>query len=244
MGPVVEVRAGPACWPTSGSPSKTWPWPRSRFANGALGIIEASTAIYPGYLKRIEIHGSDRLGRDGGGRHRQVGLRQARPSATRRSTQKMAQRKSGGGGAADPKAIGHHGHARQFQDVLKAIKKGTQPAGRRPRRPPLGRDHPGDLQGGRDRPGRRTAAAGRPGAEGPEGGGRGTRKSEIEQMKSFEDNRVLRQTLTPGLLSTVRVIGEFKGKQDLWRERFPEVLSGFKRWRSSSPRSHRTESRA
>ena len=35
---------------------------------------------------------------------------------------------SGGGGAADPKAIGHHGHARQFADVLKAIKKGTSPA--------------------------------------------------------------------------------------------------------------------
>jgi Fic family protein len=43
-------------------------------------------------------------------------------------------------------------------------------------------------------------------------------------VKSFEDNRVLRQPLTPALLSTVRVIGEFKGKQDLWGERFPEVL--------------------
>ncbi len=30
-----------------------------RFANGALGVIEASTAVYPGYLKRIEIHGSE-----------------------------------------------------------------------------------------------------------------------------------------------------------------------------------------
>jgi Fic family protein len=43
-------------------------------------------------------------------------------------------------------------------------------------------------------------------------------------MKSFEDNRVLRQPLTPALLSTVRVIGEFKGKQELWSGRFPEVL--------------------
>ncbi len=40
----------------------------------------------------------------------------------------MASRKSGGGGAADPKAIGHHGHAKQFADVVKAIQKGTQPA--------------------------------------------------------------------------------------------------------------------
>jgi hypothetical protein len=43
-------------------------------------------------------------------------------------------------------------------------------------------------------------------------------------MKSFEDNRILRQSLAPSLLSTVRVIGEYKGKQDLWRERFPEIL--------------------
>ena len=43
-------------------------------------------------------------------------------------------------------------------------------------------------------------------------------------MKSFEHNHVLRQPLTPALLSTVRVIGEFKGKQDMWSERFPEVL--------------------
>jgi Fic family protein len=47
-------------------------------------------------------------------------------------------------------------------------------------------------------------------------------------MKSFEDNRVLRQPLTPGLLSTVRVIGEFKGKQDLWQKQFPEVLNSLK----------------
>ena len=29
--------------------------------------------------------------------------------------------------AADPKAIGHHGHTLQFQDVLKAVKNGKQP---------------------------------------------------------------------------------------------------------------------
>jgi predicted dehydrogenase len=40
---------------------------------------------------------------------------------------KMAQSQSGGGGAGDPAAIGHHGHALQFQDALRAIKKGTSP---------------------------------------------------------------------------------------------------------------------
>ncbi len=36
-------------------------------------------------------------------------------------------KKSTGGGAADPAAIGHHGHARQFQDVVNAIRKGVRP---------------------------------------------------------------------------------------------------------------------
>ena len=40
----------------------------------------------------------------------------------------MANRKSGGGGAADPAAIGHQAHARQFQNVVQAIKKGTAPS--------------------------------------------------------------------------------------------------------------------
>jgi Fic family protein len=47
-------------------------------------------------------------------------------------------------------------------------------------------------------------------------------------MKSFEDDRVLRQPLSPALLSTVRVIGEFKGKQELWQKQFPGVLASLK----------------
>jgi predicted dehydrogenase len=39
----------------------------------------------------------------------------------------MSERVSGGGGAADPTAIGHHGHTRQFADVLDAIREGRQP---------------------------------------------------------------------------------------------------------------------
>ena len=37
-------------------------------------------------------------------------------------------RKSTGGGASDPSAIGHHGHALQFRDVLDAISKDRDPA--------------------------------------------------------------------------------------------------------------------
>ena len=91
-----------------------------------MGLIEASTAIYPGYLKRIEIHGS--TGSAVMEEEDIVKWDFAKP-AKRDAViqQRMAERKSTGGGAADPKAIGHHGHARQFQDVLAAIKKGTRP---------------------------------------------------------------------------------------------------------------------
>ena len=34
-------------------------WPHLNSPSGALGTIEATTAAYPGYLKRIEIHGSE-----------------------------------------------------------------------------------------------------------------------------------------------------------------------------------------
>jgi len=40
----------------------------------------------------------------------------------------MAGRTKTGGGAADPAAIGHHGHTEQFKDVLSAIENNTKPS--------------------------------------------------------------------------------------------------------------------
>ncbi len=97
-----------------------------RFANGALGVVEASTAVFPGYLKRIEIHGSE-----GSAVLEEEDIkvwdfaRQTKADAVLKD--RMAGKTKTGGGAADPSAIGHHGHAAQFADVLKAIKRGDQP---------------------------------------------------------------------------------------------------------------------
>ena len=127
MGPVAEIRAQTALLAHERIAVEDVAMATLRFENGALGIIEASTAIYPGYLKRIEIHGSggsaimeeeDLIKWD-------FAKKAARDAAIH---EKMSRQISGGGGAADPAAIGHHGHTRQFQDVLKAIKKGTRPA--------------------------------------------------------------------------------------------------------------------
>jgi len=127
MGPVVEVRAQTALLAHQRIAVEDTAMATVRFANGALGIIEASTAIYPGYLKRVEIHGSE-----GSAVLEEEDLvkwdfakKKARDAAI---LDKMAQKKSGGGGAADPAAIGHHGHARQFKNVVDAIRKGVAPA--------------------------------------------------------------------------------------------------------------------
>ncbi len=97
------------------------------FENGAFGMIEASTAIYPGYLKHIEIHGSEgsAITEEEDIVKWDFARKMKRDAAIHAA---MKNRKSGGGGAADPKAIGHHGHTRQFQDVLGAIEKGTKPS--------------------------------------------------------------------------------------------------------------------
>ncbi len=97
-----------------------------RFSNGALGVIEATTAAFPGVLKRIEIHGSE-----GSAILEEENITKWEFATQKRSDavlrERMAGRTKTGGGAADPSAIGHHGHTELFKNVLTAIKTGTQP---------------------------------------------------------------------------------------------------------------------
>ncbi len=96
------------------------------FENGALGVIEASTAVFPGMLKRIEIHGSE-----GTAVLREEDITEWDFAKSTRSDaalkKRMAAKTKTGGGASDPTAIGHHGHTAQFKDVLKAVKSGSAP---------------------------------------------------------------------------------------------------------------------
>ena len=59
MGPVVEITAQAGLLAHERIAVEDTAVATLKFANGALGVIEASTAAYPGYLKRIEIHGSE-----------------------------------------------------------------------------------------------------------------------------------------------------------------------------------------
>jgi UDP-N-acetyl-2-amino-2-deoxyglucuronate dehydrogenase len=127
MGPVVEVQANTATLAHERIEVEDVAVATLRFENGALGILEATTAAFPGYLKRIELHGST-----GSAVLEEEDLKhwdfaqKTRSDAT--IQRQMATRKSTGGGAADPSAIGHHGHAMLFQDFVDAIRKDRAPA--------------------------------------------------------------------------------------------------------------------
>lgn len=98
-----------------------------RFRNGAIGVIQASTAAYPGYLKRIEIHGAG-----GTAILEEEDIKSwdfaKKGKGDAAILKRMAGKTKTGGGASDPTAIGHHGHTEQFKDVIAAIKKGGKPA--------------------------------------------------------------------------------------------------------------------
>jgi UDP-N-acetyl-2-amino-2-deoxyglucuronate dehydrogenase len=120
MGPVAEVTAHAATLAHERIEVEDVVVATVKFASGALGVIEATTAAFPGELKRIEIHG------DQGS----IGMREEdivtwkfanETSADERLRTDMASKTQTGGGAADPKAIGHHGHTALFKDMVDAI---------------------------------------------------------------------------------------------------------------------------
>jgi len=127
MGPVEEIQAQMATLAHKRIEVEDVAAATLKFANGALGIIEATTAAYPGYLKRIELHGSE-----GSAVLEEEDLKAWDFAKSRRSDaailKAMKTKKSKGGGAADPSAIGHHGHTMQFKDFVHAIRTDSTPA--------------------------------------------------------------------------------------------------------------------
>lgn len=96
-----------------------------KYPGGALGAFEASTALWPGWSRRIEVcgeHGSISLEDD---RIARWEFRTARPEddAIRAGGAANAL----GSGASDPKAINTEGHRRQLQDLVDALRENRAP---------------------------------------------------------------------------------------------------------------------
>jgi predicted dehydrogenase len=83
------------------------------FESGALGVIEASTAAYPGSPRRLEISGE----------YGTVVLEENRIVSWRTVNKSETVQISGSGtsGANDPKAIGFRDHAKQISNMVAAI---------------------------------------------------------------------------------------------------------------------------
>jgi len=98
-----------------------------KFANGAVGVIEASTAVNPGFFRKIEI-----LGTEGSVIIEEEKILAWKFDEERDSDQKLREKFSAdnnsGGGVSDPKAISDIGHLRQLLDIIKSIENGNPPA--------------------------------------------------------------------------------------------------------------------
>lgn len=97
-----------------------------QFANGALGVIQATTSVHPGYPKTIAIHGD----RGSAVIEQEDVIRwdfMPETGADKKVKERFASKVGASGGAADPKAISHTGHARQLADFVHAIQTNSQP---------------------------------------------------------------------------------------------------------------------
>jgi len=97
-----------------------------RFGSGALGVIQATTSIHPGYPKTIAIHG------DKGSAviEQEDVLRWDFTPETADDAdirKRFAQKVGASGGASNPAAISYEYHRRQFADFVQAIETGQEP---------------------------------------------------------------------------------------------------------------------
>jgi UDP-N-acetyl-2-amino-2-deoxyglucuronate dehydrogenase len=97
-----------------------------RFANGALGVIQATTSVHPGLPKTIAVHGD----------HGTAVIEQEdvlrwdimpETPEDQAIRARFAQKVGESGGASDPSAISHVYHARQLTDFVQALETGRKP---------------------------------------------------------------------------------------------------------------------
>ena len=92
-----------------------------RTAGGAIGVIEGTTAAYPGFPERIELHGTGgSVILDEGRRRVEWHLKGQPPRVEEEGVTQ--------GNAADPAAVSPEAHAAAFADFVDAVRTGRAPA--------------------------------------------------------------------------------------------------------------------
>jgi predicted dehydrogenase len=99
------------------------------FANGAVGILEASTAVFPGLSERLEISGTRGTAIIEAGELKVRELKDERGETSPYGGKVQVPEDGATGGAvANPADISYVGHREQLRDVLEAIDTGRLPA--------------------------------------------------------------------------------------------------------------------
>ncbi len=97
-----------------------------KFANGALGTIECSTAVFPGSFKRIEILGTLGTSVIEENDLLKWNFKNEMPE-DELIRKKFAGGNTTGGGASDPTAISYYGHQLQIENMIHAIEDDINP---------------------------------------------------------------------------------------------------------------------
>ncbi|MEZ5853920.1 MAG: Gfo/Idh/MocA family oxidoreductase [Hyphomicrobiaceae bacterium] len=112
-GPIVEVRGFGSTSPVHRMEAEDMVAAGVRFASGALGVIEATTAVFPGFAERIEIAGTRGSAVLAG-----TSLDIVCVDGTKET---MSADGSAGGTGADPMAFPHDYHRAAWADFLEAV---------------------------------------------------------------------------------------------------------------------------
>lgn len=91
-----------------------------RYRNGATGVVQASTAFWPGYTERVEIHGTKGTAILSGDKLTAWDVENDTGEPAPISKEAMS-------GASDPMAISLTPFERQFADFARAIRTGSEP---------------------------------------------------------------------------------------------------------------------
>jgi UDP-N-acetyl-2-amino-2-deoxyglucuronate dehydrogenase len=91
------------------------------FKNGALGQIQASTSMWPGYPERLEVYGEKGSLILEGGRLSQINIQGME------QTGEGEKPKGSATGSSDPMAISHEPHRRQIEDFATAVRENRAP---------------------------------------------------------------------------------------------------------------------
>ena len=118
-GPIVEVTGFSGTTQVHRMETEDMACAAVRFANGAFGTIDATTAAYPGFAERIEL-----IGRDATASLAGTSLDMAWHDGRRES---VAADQSPGGTGADPMAFPHDYHRAVMADFIAAVRSGGAP---------------------------------------------------------------------------------------------------------------------